>query len=363
MPQMRQRYQTLSVQVALRLLAGIENRTWGSWLPGERALTKSLQTSRKTLRKALAQLERDGAIRTRQGCGREIVATRRTSERPAAQEESVGLLAPESLENLRPYTALWVDELRALLFENQVRLVTFSGHRYFSGHPENALARLLEQNPQRCWVLAHSNEAIQHWFHDRRIPCLIAGSSHPGLPLPSVDLDYFALCRHAAGVMLRLGHRRLAFFAPQSKRAGDLESERGFLSGARSSRHANVESVIAHHDGTVDGAYRALRRLFAMVARPTSVLVTNPAYYLTAFAFLAERGLRVPQDVSLLSRDDDSFLSYIRPTPARYSCNPKAYARRLQSQLQLCFAGEVGAHSIQRIEAKFLAGDSLGPAP
>lgn len=355
----RARYQSLSIQVAQRLAAEIQKGTWGEWLPGERTLTQTLQTSRKTLRKALAQLHREGAIETQRGCGHKILAAHRRRKAEAASDLSVGLITPETLEHLRPYTALWVDELRTLLFENGVRLTSFSGQRFFSSRPEKALARLVKQNPQSCWVLAHSNEHHQRWFYDRGIPCVVAGSAHSGLPLPSVDLDHFAVCRHAAGEMLRLGHRKVALLSKRSSRAGDLESERGFEEGVRTSRHPDAESLIVRHDGTVDGAYRALNSLFNLATPPTAVLVAQSAFYLTTVAFLGERGLRVPGRVSLVSRDDDTFLAYLKPSPARYSCNPKTFAKRLLLQVQLSFEGDTGGHTIHRIEPKFIAGGSL----
>ena len=358
-----QRYQSLAAQVAIRIAAEIQQGTWDAWLPGERTLAKTLQVGRKTLRKALGHLQRDRVIETRHGLGHRIVAAPAAAPVESGRGNSVGLLTPESLENLRPYTALWVDELRSLLFENGVRLATFSGHRFYTGKPEKALARLTGQNPQRCWILAHSNEHLQRWFCDQDVPCIIAGSSHPGLPLPNVDLDYFAVCRHAAGAMLRLGHRRVALFTKQSQRAGDLESERGFEDGIRSSLHRDVEPLIIRHDGTVDGAYRALGRLFGLASRPTAILVAQSAFYLTTIAFLAERGLRVPKQVSLISRDDDTFLSYLKPAPARYSCNPKTYAKQLLLQLKLMFSGETGTPTPHRIEPKFLPGASLESAP
>jgi LacI family transcriptional regulator len=363
MPSAPQRYQSLPSQVAARIVAEIEKGTWSGWLPGERDLAKALQIGRKTLRKGLGQLQRDGVIETQHGLGHRIVTAASSVNAPTKTETSVGLLTPEALENLRPYTAVWVDELRAMLFENGVRLTAFSGHRFFTGRPDKALARLVEQSPQTCWVLAHSNKNIQQWFYEQRIPCIIAGSSHPGLPLPNVDLDFFAMCRHAVGTMLRLGHRRIALFIQESDRAGDLESERGFEDGIRSSAHANIEPLVVRHDGTVDGAYGALRRLFGLAKPPTAVLVAQSSFYLTTIAFLAERGLRVPKDVSLMSRDDETFLNYLKPEPARYAGNPKVYAKRLLLQLQLAFAGETGAHTIHRIEPKYLPGASLGPAP
>ena len=44
---------------------------------------------------------------------------------------------------------------------------------------------------------------------------------------------------------------------------------------------------------------------------------------------LAELGLRVPHDVSLLCRDEDRFLSYLEPEPARYGEHAPLFARKL----------------------------------
>lgn len=351
-------YQSLPHQVAVRIEREIGTRTWVGWLPGERTVAESLQVSRKTVRKAIAILKREGRIRTVHGHGHEIVSRQRPPPKAHA-EPTVGLIVPESLEQLRPFTALWVDALRALLIGQGVKFSTFPGHRYFSQRPENALARLVKQNPQGCWVLAHSNERVQQWFQTHEVPCVIAGSSHHGLDLPSVDLDYFAVCRHAAGVLLRHGHRRIGFLTVSSQRAGDLESEAGFSAGARQPGYGEVTPHILRHDGSVAAVNRILGRMFDLAAAPTALLIANPVYYLTTVTFLAERRLRVPQDVSLISRDDDTFLAYLSPAPARYSTNPRSFAKRLMQPLMLQLAGEKLPHASFRIEPTYLAGLSL----
>jgi len=160
-------FKSLTAQVTHRIGLEIDAGTWVDWLPGERALTGTLHVSRKTIRKALVQLQRDGRIATQHGQGHRIVAP---VIPPRNASNSVGLLTLESLENLRPYTALWVDELRALLFDNRRTLALFSGHRFFSSRADTELARLVRQNPQACWVLAHTDERIQQWFHTQGVP-------------------------------------------------------------------------------------------------------------------------------------------------------------------------------------------------
>ena len=350
-------FESLPAQVAQRIAQEIQRKTWLGVLPPERTLTETLRVSRKTLRKALAELQRQGLIETQRRVGHRIKARIHRKKSP---QGSVGLLTTESLENLPSHTALWVDQLRTLLFESGVRLATFSGHSYFSRRPENALSRLVHQNPQACWVLPHSNERMQRWLFDREVPGIIAGSCYPGVNLPSIDLDYFAVCRHAAGALLRHGHRRLALLITQSQRAGDVESEAGFIEGVRSSSHAGAESIVAKHDGTVAGASRVLSRLFDRPLPPTALLVSKPNFYLTTFAFLSQRGLRVPDDVSLVSRDSDTFLPYLTPTPACYSLNPKIYAKRLFALVETLIRGARITHLKQRIEPQFIPGPSLG---
>jgi LacI family transcriptional regulator len=349
-------FKSLTSQVTARISAEIEAGTWVGWLPGERALTATLRVSRKTVRRAIEQLKHDGQIETEQGQGHRIIAQARPRR---SGPDSVGLLIPDPLENLRPYTALWVDELRALLFETQTSLTLFSGHRFFSARADTEIARLVRQNPQSCWVLAHTDERIQQWFHANDVPCILAGSGHRGLLLPSVDLDYFAVCRHAVGVMIRQGHRRIALLRRDAQRAGDIDSEAGFMDGARRTGRSDVEAMVARHADSVDASLRALARLFDRAARPTALLVAHPSFYLTAVSFLAGRGLRVPHDVSLISRDDESFLSYLTPLPARYSCSPRVYAKRLLPNVVKLARGGLIPNTPQRIVPEFISGPSL----
>jgi LacI family transcriptional regulator len=188
---------------------------------------------------------------------------------------------------------------------------------------------LVAENPHGCWILTLSNEAVQRWFATHAVPCVVAGSVHAGLELPYRDLDHRAMCRHAAGVMLGLGHRKLALVIAKSQLAGDLESEAGFIEGVRKSSHAGAEAVVGRHDGTVDGIGHAVRRLMEQRPPVTAILVANAYHYLTVVSRLAQAGRQVPRDVSVISRDDDLFLSYVAPGPARYAASAHALAKSL----------------------------------
>jgi LacI family transcriptional regulator len=345
-------------QTAELIRAEIRQGTWRKVLPGERVLCASLQVSRNTLRSALAQIKLEGLIRSAQGSRTSIL--RRPSQRTLGlRSQDVGLLSPLAIERLRPSQTLWIDELRAMLSERNCRLHMFYGQQYVRAKPAAALEKLLAQHPHRCWVLTLSSEGTQYWFEQKGVPCVVAGSIYPGVNLPFRDLDHRAICRHAAGLMLGQGHRKIALLIQKSRRAGDLESELGFFEGVRLSPDRDAAAVVGSHDATIAGICAALRRLMEQKPAPTALLVANAYHYLTVVGWLAQMGWRVPQDVSVVSRDEDPFLSFLVPTPAHYSASPHIIARTLLRPVVELLAQAVVTQRSLRIMPEFIRGETL----
>jgi LacI family transcriptional regulator len=354
------RRQSLVSQTATVLRDEIQQGNWRDWLPGERTLCESLQVSRNTLRSALTQLKREGVIRSNQGTGNRILLQ---PPRPkgALRSHDVALLSPEALERLRPSLTLWIDALRAMLSERGCRLHVFHGPQYFRTNPSAALEKLVSQHPHGCWILILSNETTQRWFERNAVPCIVAGSVYEGVTLPFCDLDHRAVCRHAAGLLMSLGHRKVALLLRKSRRAGDLETEAGFVEGVRQSPHGDAEAVVAYHDATVASICNAVKRLMEQDPPPTALLVANAYHYLTVSGRLAQMGWKVPQDVSILSRDEDPFLPFVLPDPARYSASPHVMAKNLLRPVMELLEGGVIIHGSILIMPAFQRGESLAP--
>lgn len=350
-------HRTVASQIAAQLRAELGQGAWRGWLPSERVLSRAVRASRNTVRSALEQLKADGLIEPVRGRGNRILSLVKPAS-AHAHAKTVGVLIPEPIGRLRPLIALWIDELKDLLIEEGYRLRIHEGRQYYQTNPARALERLAGQNIHSAWVLTLSSEAMQRWFARRHLPCLVAGSTFPDVSLPHYDLDYRAICRHAAGVLLRLGHRRLALLNRESRRAGDVDSELGFLEGVRGSSRADASVEVAYHRDDVESVARALKRLLDRKNPPTALLVCNSYAYLSAASLLAQRGLRVPQNLSLISRDDDPFLASLAPTPARYIVDPHTFAKKmLGALLQLLHRGAALRPQTQLLP-KFTAGGS-----
>ena len=333
---------SLVSQTTAFLRQEINRGSWQEWLPSERTLCENLQVSRNTLRAALEQLKRENLVDARHGAGNRI-NIRQKAGSGALRSHDVAILTPDPLEQLRPTQTLWIDEMRAMLSERGCRLHVFHGRQYFRANPGPALRKLVMQHSHGCWVLMLSNEKTQLWFEQNGISCVVAGSVYTGIDLPFRDLDHKAICRHAAGVMLAAGHRKVGLLIQKSRRAGDLESEAGFVAGVRGSPHADAEVVVGNHEPTVTGICHALRRLMEQKPPPTALLVANPNHFITVVTRLGAAGppraarhvgaLAGRRAVPLLCRADPGAV-----------CDQPAHARQDPAAAGAGAAGGRGGH-------------------
>lgn len=347
----------LSVQTCAILRRGILTGRWCQRLPGERTLCRELQVSRWTLRHALASLQRERLLRIEQGRPVAILGARK-GEECRAGDWKVGCILPEPLWRLRPFVGLWVDALRGLVQERGGQLVVHDGVRYYRGRSGAALADLTERSPHHAWLLVLSNRSMQRWFHQSGLPVVVAGSRFCEVPLPSVDLDYRAVARHAVGVFLGQGHRRIAWLTSHRGHAGILASERGWREALGVGEPA-VELAVEYHDGSPDDIRRKLDRLLGRAAPPTALFVQQSNAWLTAFGHLAQRGCLVPRDLSVIVAEDEPYLARLVPEPARYVASPEIFARRIASLLQQLREQSPPTTDPRHLVPEFLPGHSL----
>jgi LacI family transcriptional regulator len=202
-----------------------------------------------------------------------------------------------------------------------------------------------------------SDEPVQRWFQDNKVPCVVAGSIYKDVILPYCDFDHRAACRHAAGLLLGRGHRRIALLVQKSRLAGEKESEEGFADGVRCSPHKDVEMLVCNLDGTVAGVAGVVRRLMARRPAPTALLMVNAFYYLTATTCLARLGLRVPEDVSVVLCDGADYLPWLLPAPTHYEVAPFNFAKTLLATvLETLETGVTGKRAVLLMPACITGG-------
>src|SRR5262249_3743282 len=126
---------------------------------------------------------------------------------------------------------------------------------------------------------------------------------------------------------------------------------------------ADADAMIIYHEETVNSVTNAVRRILKLQPAPTAMLVVHPHYYLAVASRLAQLGVRVPEQISMISRDDDPYLSFYVPAPARYVFSPHQMAKSLLRPVLDLLEGNAVTQRASLIMPEFFSGESVAAPP
>jgi DNA-binding LacI/PurR family transcriptional regulator len=161
-----------------------------------------------------------------------------------------------------------------------------------------------------------------------RAPLVLLGEQEPGGVADHVAVDSVAAARDATRHLIGLGRRRIAAVGPQphldnGTAARRIEGYRQALAEAGLPHDPALE-VPVRRLHRADGA-EAARRL--LDAGPDALFCFSDQLALGAMHVLAERGLRVPEDVAVAGFDDIEDGRYANPPLTTVAPDKAAIAR------------------------------------
>ncbi|MFJ6538516.1 LacI family DNA-binding transcriptional regulator [Paenarthrobacter sp. NPDC091711] len=182
---------------------------------------------------------------------------------------------------------------------------------------------------------------------------------------PSLSVDYGQGIQELAQHLVTLGHRRLAFLSGPEHSA----SNRQRLVGLDQFRaeHPEIELQMLHGGSNFDSGHESTEAIISSGA--TGILAFNDLVAMGLLSGLHERGVRVPEDISVTGFDDIPFAKYTTPplTTAAVPINELGSLawRRMREQIQQ--AGETATQAQDefspRVEIrKSTAAPALTPA-
>lgn len=346
----------LSDRIADTLRASILKGIWKNYLPTERSLCSKVEATRPMVRKALHVLAEEGLIKVTPGHPAQILASA-LEKRVPIKRKHVVMLIQRSVELFGNSQTIFVDEIRSRLSAAGYSFEVVVDRRLPQKRVAHFLKELTLRHEADHWILSSVPLAVQEWFQKEGFAAVIDGSSFPQITLPSADFDHRAIGRHAAGVLLGLGHRRIGIFFRSWETAGDRAMEAGFREAFRSHPDASPEIILCSDE--VSTIRARLKSLLARKDRPTALVVSNAMDFIVIMTSLLEWGLRIPNDMSLIVQHPDTFLDRLTPLPARYAIDTVKLA---QAVCRLVENPGYGGGRIRRIPP-FLPGGSLAVPP
>ena len=350
-------------QIWRELHDGIRSQRWSGWLPQERHLAAELNVSRSTLRIALQRLRIDGRLEGVRSRGNRILAGPAEEREPVSRPLIVNLILQGSVGTPRPEPPLWVELLRGQLMALGLELRVIHSFACYRRRPELAMEELIRRNPADCWLVRLAPSELQEWLQKHGVPAVLFGPADPGTKLPAVDIAHQALVRHALGAMVSSGHRRIALLTGRDPGIGEAELEREFIAAAKASPRAQeLELSFTRFEGGPDGLVRQIDKLLGVRNRPTAVFMAHALHCLTLWSHLGCRGLRIPEDLSVVAHIGGADLSYLRPEPACYRLSTATLVQKIARVIVSRIEGMTELRDVS-LFPEFVRGGSLGPPP
>lgn len=169
------------------------------------------------------------------------------------------------------------------------------------------LAELLDLGVDGIIAVTAHLDAHDLEYAAGRLPVIVVGRP-PSLPeaAGSVRNDDETGARVAVEHLLDLGHTRIAF-ATGSRRPAAT---------ARRETYRNVVAAAGHEPHMVTGDAGGIEALVESVARPdgpSAVFAANDRIAASVLAAAADRGLRIPDDLSVVGYDNTDLAALVRP--------------------------------------------------
>jgi LacI family transcriptional regulator len=162
-------------------------------------------------------------------------------------------------------------------------------------------------------VLPRSPADYTGTLTNRGVPFVLIDHQGIGRDCPAVGATNWQGAYHATEYLIKLGHTRIGFITGSMDLGCADERLEGYRSALRTYHLPNEPELI--YEGTFfqpDG-YAGASALLNLIHPPTALFASNDVMAMGAMDAVRNRGLRVPDDISIVGFDDIPQASVMRP--------------------------------------------------
>jgi DNA-binding LacI/PurR family transcriptional regulator/biotin operon repressor len=344
---------TAAAQVAAYFRGELLRGKWSGQMPGGDRLAAELGIGRDTVETALQRLEVEGLLQNQgRRRGRRIVTTPLEKLRPGIR---VGILTQELADRRLDYMVELEHKL-GLAGHTVIHAPSMlSGLKYDLGRIKR-MVKLMEAD---AWVVSAGPRDVLEWFSRRDKPTMALFGRRRGLKMAGVGPDKPPVMGEITRRLVELGHRRIVLLARQPRRLPKPgSSERAFLSALAAQGITPGQYHLPDWKESVEGYHERLDLMFRLNP-PTALIMDEATLFSAAQQFLAARGLRVPEDVSLICMDHCPTFDWHLPGISHVRWDSRPVVRRVVRWVDNVSRGKVDLKQTLT-PAEFVEGGTTG---
>lgn len=210
-------------------------------------------------------------------------------------------------------------------------------------------------------IVSEMDPALIEELNSSRIPVVFYDVGAPRQNITNIRANYRRGIEKVVNYLHSLGHRRLGFVGHHATLGPINERRKAVLDAV--ARIPSLEVRTAADADTLEGGRQATRALMASGAQPTAIICVNDIMAVGALRELRERGIRVPQDISVTGFDNVKLSEFCYPALTTVHIPRDQIGNIICDCLMPREGQPVPAEHEIVIDPEFVLRDSTGPPP
>ena len=212
------------------------------------------------------------------------------------------------------YFAAILSGATEALYEQEQRVVLCPTHHEHD-REVTLLERLMNGTTDGAIVLVPEESSAElRTLQAHGYPFVVADPRQPlDEGIPAVSATHVAGARAATEHLLALGHRRIALITGTPGWMATEERLAGYRTALVAAGLTPVAELVVEGHFTTETGHAAALRLLDLTVPPTAIFASNDNMAVGAMRAVLERGLRVPDDISIVGFDDTELARNVFP--------------------------------------------------
>ena len=190
-----------------------------------------------------------------------------------------------------------------------------------------------------------------------QIPVVLIDRYYEDTSLPYVTTNNYQGGLDATRHLLSRGHTRISCIQGVQSSIPNKERVRGYVKAMEDEGLAQDIDIIGN-EFSVQNGYLETKLLMSRAQRPTAIFALSNTIMLGALKAIREAGLRIPEDVALISFDNNLYMDYMTPSITRISQPVEDMAKLAVKILLDKIKGASNCGSQLRLSPIMVAGES-----
>ena len=188
-------------------------------------------------------------------------------------------------------------------------------------------------------------------------PLVLIDRYYENTSLPFVTTNNYQGGLDATKHLLSRGHSRVTCIQGVQSSMPNKERVRGYCRAMEEAGLAENINIVGN-EFSVQNGYLEAKLLMSREIRPTAIFTLSNTIMLGALKAIREAGLSIPQDVSLISFDNNLYMDYMTPSITRISQPVEDMSKLAVKILLDKLNGESNCNSQLRLSPMMVAGES-----